>query len=145
MSEYLWNEKNNKFTWLSSLYNPFKRANMPLHIFSSAIWRWINEISKVCYKGTQKNGNKYVFSENSCEKIFLKFPRKTFPWNCFFKQNCRVPDTYWECFSAISCLRKIIRLKNIFQKIFHSIFLIYVLIFNGICSQGLKFTSATKR
>ena len=23
MSEYLWNEKNNTFTWLSSLYNPF--------------------------------------------------------------------------------------------------------------------------
>ena len=76
MSEYLWNEKNNKFTWLSSLYNPFKRANMPLHIFSSAIWRWINEISKVCYKGTQKNGNKYVFSENSCENFFFKFPEQ---------------------------------------------------------------------
>ena len=25
MSEYPWNEKNNTFTWLSSLYNPFKR------------------------------------------------------------------------------------------------------------------------
>ena len=24
MSEYPWNEKNNTFTWLSSLYNPFK-------------------------------------------------------------------------------------------------------------------------
>ena len=24
MSEYLWNEKNNTFTWLSSLYSPFK-------------------------------------------------------------------------------------------------------------------------
>ena len=24
MSEYPWNEKNNIFTWLSSLYNPFK-------------------------------------------------------------------------------------------------------------------------
>ena len=23
MSEYPWNEKNNTFTWLSSLYNPF--------------------------------------------------------------------------------------------------------------------------
>ena len=26
MSEYPWNEKNNTFTWLSSLYNPFKRS-----------------------------------------------------------------------------------------------------------------------
>ena len=24
MSEYPWNEKNNTFIWLSSLYNPFK-------------------------------------------------------------------------------------------------------------------------
>ena len=24
MSEYPWNEKNNTFTWISSLYNPFK-------------------------------------------------------------------------------------------------------------------------
>ena len=27
MSEYPWNEKNNIFTWLSSLYNPFKAFN----------------------------------------------------------------------------------------------------------------------
>ena len=26
MSEYPWNEKNNTFTWLSSLYNPFENA-----------------------------------------------------------------------------------------------------------------------
>ena len=25
MSEHPWNEKNNRFTWLSSLYNSFKR------------------------------------------------------------------------------------------------------------------------
>ena len=24
MSKYPWNEKNNTFTWLSSLYDPFK-------------------------------------------------------------------------------------------------------------------------
>ena len=24
MSDYLWNKKNNTFTWLRSLYNPFK-------------------------------------------------------------------------------------------------------------------------
>ena len=26
MSEYPWREKNNTFTWLSSLYNPFKES-----------------------------------------------------------------------------------------------------------------------
>ena len=26
MLEYPWNEKNNTFTWLSSLYNPFKSS-----------------------------------------------------------------------------------------------------------------------
>ena len=26
MSEYPWNEKNNTFTWLISLYNPFNKA-----------------------------------------------------------------------------------------------------------------------
>ena len=28
MSEYPWNEKNNTFTYLSSLYNPFKNTNV---------------------------------------------------------------------------------------------------------------------
>ena len=27
MSEYPWNEKNNTFTWLSPLYNPFNEEN----------------------------------------------------------------------------------------------------------------------
>ena len=38
--------------------------------------------------------------------------------------------------SAIICYWKIFRPKYIFQKISHSIFLIFVLIFNGMCSQG---------
>ena len=36
------------------------------------IWRWINEISKVGYKETQKN----VVSENSCSKNFVNFQEK---------------------------------------------------------------------
>ena len=36
------------------------------------IWRWINEISKVCYEETQKN----VVSENSCSKYFVNFQEK---------------------------------------------------------------------
>ena len=36
------------------------------------------------------------FWEKLFEK-FRKFPRKTFWWNCFLKQSCRLPDTYWEC------------------------------------------------
>ena len=49
MSEYPWNEKNNTFTWLSSLYNPFNtgynwvydKTFMPYKLdimFSSLIW-----------------------------------------------------------------------------------------------------------
>ena len=29
---------------------------------------------------------------------FRKFPRKTSRWNCFFKQSCRLPNTYWGMF-----------------------------------------------
>ena len=28
MLEYPWNEKNNTFTWLSSLYNPFEDGGL---------------------------------------------------------------------------------------------------------------------
>ena len=35
MSEYPWNEKNNTFTWLSSLYNPFKCATITYNTDSS--------------------------------------------------------------------------------------------------------------
>ena len=46
--------------------------------------------------------------------------------------------------SAISCLWRMFWPKYIFQKISHSIFLIYVLIFYGICFQGLKEKSGFK-
>ena len=36
----------------------------------------INEISKVCREEIQKNGNKYVVSENSCSKNFTHFQEK---------------------------------------------------------------------
>ena len=39
-------------------------------------WRWINEISKVCYEETQNNCNKYVISENSCSKRFVHFQER---------------------------------------------------------------------
>ena len=35
MSEYPWNEKNNTFTYLSSLYNPFKKYKLK---FKSKPW-----------------------------------------------------------------------------------------------------------
>ena len=40
------------------------------------LWRWINEISKVCYGETQKNDNKCVVSENTCSKSFVNFQEK---------------------------------------------------------------------
>ena len=36
------------------------------------IWRWINEISKVCYKETKE----CVVSENSCSKSFVNVQEK---------------------------------------------------------------------
>ena len=39
-------------------------------------WRWINEISKVCYEETQINCTKYVISEGSCLKNFVHFQEK---------------------------------------------------------------------
>ena len=46
MSEYPWNEKNNTFTWLSSLYNPFKDDFI---MFTSA--RAMNcENCQLCYQ-----------------------------------------------------------------------------------------------
>ena len=39
-------------------------------------WRWIREISEVCYEEIQKNGNKYVVSENSCSRNFVHFQEK---------------------------------------------------------------------
>ena len=39
------------------------------------VWQFINEVSKVCYEETQKNGNKHVLfvPRNSCSKIFVNF------------------------------------------------------------------------
>ena len=44
MLQYPWNEKNDTFTWLSLLYNPFK-------------WRLVNETREIALvqAGTQAN------------------------------------------------------------------------------------------
>ena len=60
-------------------------------------WRWINEISKLYYEETQKNGNKYVVSENSSLKNFVSFQEKHPVEIAFYlKQSWRLPETYWE-------------------------------------------------
>ena len=46
-----------------------------------------------------RNSKKCVVSKNSCSKNFINFQEKH-RWNCFFKQSCRLPDTYWECSSG---------------------------------------------
>ena len=65
MSEYPWNKNNNTFTWLSSLYNPFKglaKEKNPLrtaiytvHQFSVRFIRWniigmTRNTLELCYK-----------------------------------------------------------------------------------------------
>ena len=121
-------------------------------------WRWINEISKVCYEETQKNDNKYVVFENSCSKNFMYFQEKhpceiaflnkvagylTLTGNVLLGNLWNFQNNFhkkhpWMVASAISYNWKMFWPKYIFQKISPSIFLIYVLIFNGMCSQGLN-------
>ena len=110
-------------------------------------WRWIKEISKVCYEEIQKNGNKYVASENSCSKNFVQIQEKP-PHEIAFlnkilgkllnSQNSFHKKHAWMVASAINCHWKMFSPKYIFQKISHSIFFVYVLIFSGMCSQGLS-------
>ena len=52
MSEYPWNEKNNTFTWLSSLYNPFKATT--IHWLRVQQWTWYNTRRQVRYYGIPK-------------------------------------------------------------------------------------------
>ena len=47
MSEYPWNEKNNTFTWLSSLCNPFKGTVMQI---KKALINDCLRVSKVFWK-----------------------------------------------------------------------------------------------
>ena len=42
MSEYPWNEKNNTFTWLSSLYNPFKTRKIFQNNYSMEHGFWLS-------------------------------------------------------------------------------------------------------
>ena len=52
-------------------------------------WRWINKMSKVCYEETQKNGYKYVVSENSSSKN-LEISKKNIPMKLLFKTKLQV-------------------------------------------------------
>ena len=121
-------------------------------------WRWINEISKVCYEETQNNCTKYVISENSCSKNFVYFQEKhsreivflnkvagyltltgnVLLGNLWNFQNSSHKKTPQMTASAISFYWEMLRPKYIFQKISHSIFPIYVMIFNGMCFQGWR-------
>ena len=109
-------------------------------------WRWINEISKVCFEETQKKGNKYFVSENSSSKNFVNIQEKHsreiaylskvagyLTLSGVFATGFHIKHPPMTAF-AISYPWKMFRPKYIFQKICHLIFLIYVLIFNGICS-----------
>ena len=49
---------------------------MPLYIFSSAILEMNKWNYQISYEKTQKNGNKYVVSENSCLRNFVNFQGK---------------------------------------------------------------------
>ena len=108
-------------------------------------WRWINEISKVCYEETQNSCTKYVISENSCLKNFTYFQEKhpheiaflnkvagylTLTGNVLLGNLCNFKNSFHKkhprmAASAISY--QLVSTKYIFQKISHSICLTYVL------------------
>ena len=110
-------------------------------------WRWINEISKVCSEETQNNCTKYVISENSCSKNFVHFQEKhpreitvlnkvagylALTGNVLLGSLCNFQNSFHKkhprmAASAISYHWKMFRQKYIFQKISHSICLIYLL------------------
>ena len=50
MSEYPWNEKSNTFTWLSSLYNPFKKKKIYLHLcHQNYNFSFVSQSCRLCY------------------------------------------------------------------------------------------------
>ena len=53
MSEYSWNEKNNIFTWLSSLYNLFKLFIIPPDIKKAKFFQGL--YPKNFYQGSAMN------------------------------------------------------------------------------------------
>ena len=115
----------------------------PIYLYKYLVWqfwRWINEISRVCYEETQKNCTKYVISENSCSKNFVhfqeKYPREiaflnkatgylTFTGNVLLGNLCNYKNSFHK-----KHLRMATSLKNISFNLFN--------LCSGMCSQGLS-------
>ena len=52
----------------------------------------------------RRNTKECVVFENSCSKNLVNFQEKNPSEIAFFKKSCRLPDTYWECFSG-KCMK----------------------------------------
>ena len=85
MSEYPWNEKNNTFTWLSSLYNPFKRQSNKIVKHTQIIRRLLpnclslfDHFVGLALKGLRDTWNSMIASGNqllptNCLSVFDHF------------------------------------------------------------------------
>ena len=75
MSDYPWNKKSNTFTWLSSLYNPFK-------------WKILNALENHCNIWS-KNWVKYVVSNLLVEPLFKQILQRLLSplINCIIESN----------------------------------------------------------
>ena len=64
MSEYPWNEKNNTFTWLSSLYNPFNlKFQNCSECSKKTFWKVLYGLYEI-YRETTKNYIKNILNQN---------------------------------------------------------------------------------
>ena len=75
MSKYPWKEKNNKFTWLRSLYNPFKEQ-----LFTELLWMTASGFLVIDRTDSKFEINSFQKSikrlkKNNCwESIFRNIP-----------------------------------------------------------------------
>ena len=67
MSEYPWKEKNNTFTWLSSLYNPFKSRYFEEHLQMTASENVLMKLRK------NKNCSYRILASETSENACIYF------------------------------------------------------------------------
>ena len=78
MSDYPWNEKNDTFTWLSTLYNPFKQRISKFLLF---FFTWIINLarSRISYNTPPfiYHVTEAVFQRCSVKNVFKQFAKFT--------------------------------------------------------------------
>ena len=78
MSEYPWNEKNNTFTWLSSLYNPFKYVRKIFLTTLLSLWyaHVRLAITPIVHKALKPKGDQKSFRRDLVQVASMKAHNK---------------------------------------------------------------------